>query len=79
MIQVGYEDKKAWKLVDKIKNLGKDVTETAGTADRQTVKQYKDFELTEDVATGEIQIFKTSQSDEAIDRLLVKMLQKKFL
>ena len=57
-----------WKLVDKIKNLGKDVTETAGTADRQTVKQYKDFELTEDVATGEIQIFKTSQSDEAIDR-----------
>jgi len=56
-----------WKLVDKIKNLGKDVTETAGTADRQTVKQYKDFELTEDVATGEIQIFKTSQSDEAID------------
>tara|TARA_B110000114_G_scaffold91020_1_gene96098 strand:- start:169 stop:498 length:330 start_codon:yes stop_codon:yes gene_type:complete len=57
-----------WKLVDKIKNLGKDVTETAGTADRQTVKQYKDFELTEDIATGEIQIFKTSQSDEAIDR-----------
>jgi hypothetical protein len=57
-----------WKLVDKIKNLGKDVTETAGTADRQTVKQYKDYELTEDVATGEIQIFKNSQSDQAIDR-----------
>jgi len=57
-----------WKLVDKIKNLGKDVTETAAIADRQTVKQYKDFELIEDVATGEIQIFKTSQSDEAIDR-----------
>ena len=59
-----------WKLVDKIKNLGKDVTETAGTADRQTVKQYKDFELTEDIATGEIQIFKTSQSDEAMDRFV---------
>jgi hypothetical protein len=57
-----------WKLVDKIRNLGKDVTETAGTADRQTVKQYKDYELTEDVATGEIQIFKNSQSDQAIDR-----------
>ena len=56
-----------WKLVDKIKNLGKDVTETAGTADRQTVKQYKDFELTEDIATGEIQIFKTSQSDDAME------------
>ena len=56
-----------WKLVDKIKNLGKDVTETAGTADRQTVKQYKDFELTEDIVTGEIQIFKTSQSDDAME------------
>jgi len=56
------------KLVEKIKNLGKDVTETGAIADRQKVKQYKDYELTEDVATGEIQIFKNSQSDEAIDR-----------
>ena len=56
------------KLVAKIKALGDDVTETAALADRQTVKKYKDFELTEDVSTGEIQIFKNSQSDEALDR-----------
>ena len=56
------------KLVAKIKALGDDVTETAATAERQNVKQYKDFEMTEDVSTGEIQIFKNSQSDEAIDR-----------
>jgi hypothetical protein len=57
-----------FKLVAKIKALGDDVTETAATAERQNVKQYKDFEMTEDVSTGEIQIFKNSQSDEAIDR-----------
>jgi hypothetical protein len=45
-----------WKLVDKIRNLGKDVTQTAGTADRQTVKQYKDYEMTTDNATGQIEI-----------------------
>jgi len=56
------------KLVEKIKNLGKDVTSKYSTKDREIVKQYKDYELTEDVATGEIQIFKNSQSDEAIDR-----------
>ena len=56
------------KLVAKIKALGDDVTETAATAERQNVKQYKDFEMTEDVSTGEIQIFKNSQSDEALDR-----------
>ena len=55
-------------LVKKIKNLGDDVTQKAATQDRQVVKQYKDFEMTEDVTTGEIQIFKKSQSDEAIDR-----------
>ena len=57
-----------FKLVEKIKTLGDDVTQKAATQDRQVVKQYKDFELTEDVTTGEIQIFKRSQSDEAIDR-----------
>ena len=56
------------KLVAKIKALGDDVTETAATSERQNVKQYKDFEMTEDVSTGEIQIFKNSQSDEALDR-----------
>ena len=57
-----------FKLVAKIKALGDDVTQKAATQDRQVVKQYKDFEMTEDVSTGEIQIMKTSQSDEAIDR-----------
>jgi len=55
-------------LVKKIKNLGDDVTQKAATQDRQVVKQYKDFEMTEDITTGEIQIFKKSQSDEAINR-----------
>ena len=57
-----------FNLVKKIKNLGDDVTQKAATQDRQVVKQYKDFQMTEDVTTGEIQIFKKSQSDEAIDR-----------
>jgi len=56
------------KLVAKIKKLGDDVTETASLAERQSVKRYKDFEMTTDNTTGEIQIFKKSQSDEAIDR-----------
>jgi hypothetical protein len=49
-----------FKLVAKIKALGDDITETAALADRQTVKKYKDFELTEDLTTGrqEIQRYK---------------------
>ncbi len=55
-----------WKLVDKIRNLGKDVTETASTLDTQKVKQYKDYELTEDLTTGQIEIQRTGrQSDDA--------------
>ena len=57
-----------FKLVEKIKTLGDDVTSKSATQDRQVVKQYKDFEMTEDISTGEIQIFKKSQSDEAIER-----------
>ena len=55
-------------LVSKIKMMGDDVTSKSATQDRQVVKQYKDFEMTEDISTGEIQIFKKSQSDEAIER-----------
>ena len=33
--------------------MGDDITEKAATKDREVVKKYKDFELTEDVATGE--------------------------
>jgi hypothetical protein len=45
-----------FKLVNKIKLLGDDVTETSALTERQTVKRYKDFELTEDVSTGRIEI-----------------------
>ena len=53
------------KLVAKIKALGDDVTETAALAERQNVKKYKDFELTEDIATGKQEIIRYKQSDEA--------------
>jgi len=56
------------KLVEKITKLGKDITQFGALSERQTVKKFKDFEMTTDTATGEIQIFKNSQSDEAIDR-----------
>ena len=42
-----------FKLVEKIKTMGDDVTQKAATKDREVVTKYKDFELTEDVATGE--------------------------
>ena len=54
-----------FKLVAKIKALGDDVTETAALAERQNVKTYKDFELTEDIATGRQEIIRYKQSDEA--------------
>jgi hypothetical protein len=46
-----------FKLVEKIKMLGDDAPGLA-TLDRQKVKKYKDYELTEDVSTGEIWIQK---------------------
>ena len=45
-----------WNLVAKIKKLGDDVTQTQSLADRQVVTKYKDYELTEDIATGQIDI-----------------------
>ena len=48
-----------WNLVNKIKKLGKDVTETQSVQDRQTVKQFDDYVLTEDMATGEKTIQRT--------------------
>jgi len=47
-----------FKLVEKIKTLGDDVTEKAAVADRQKVHKYKDYELTEDISTGKIEIKK---------------------
>ena len=38
-----------------------DITEKAATQDRQVVKKYKDYEMTEDVATGEIVIKKRNE------------------
>ena len=49
------------KLVDKIKTMGDDVTAVLAYKDKQKVTKYKDYELTEDLATGEqtIQRMKT--------------------
>ena len=49
-----------FQLVDKIKMFGKDNTKKLATIDRQNVYIYKDYTLTEDVATGEMQIKKTT-------------------
>ena len=45
-----------WKIYNKIKLLGDNVTRTGALAERQSVKQYKDFTLVEDTATGQIDI-----------------------
>ena len=42
-----------FKLVDKIKKMGDDVTEISATKEREVVTEYKDYRLTEDLATGE--------------------------
>ena len=49
-----------FKLVDKIKTMGDDVTSKSANQPREKVTQYKDYELTEDLTTGEqtIQKFK---------------------
>lgn len=52
-----------FKLVEKIKTMGDDVTPKYATKDREVVKQYKDFELTEDIATGEQTIQRKKPSD----------------
>jgi hypothetical protein len=45
-----------FKLAEKIKKMGDDVTAKAATKDREVVTKFKDYELTEDVATGEMTI-----------------------
>jgi len=49
------------KLVEKIKLLGDDITDTAATAERQRVIDYKDYTLTEDISTGAITIDKKTE------------------
>ena len=48
-----------WNLVAKIKTFGDDITQFGALAERQSVKKYKDYELTEDMATGQIDIQRT--------------------
>jgi hypothetical protein len=52
-----------FNLVNKIKTLGDDVTQKYATKERERVTKYKDFELTEDIATGEKTIQKKSFAD----------------
>ena len=52
-----------FNLVKKIKNLGDDVTKTRSVSERQKVTAYKDYELTEDLATGELTIQRIKMSD----------------
>jgi hypothetical protein len=49
------------KLVEKIKLLGDDVTRTTATQERQVVTKYKDYEMTENLSTGNIEIEKTNE------------------
>jgi len=48
------------KLVEKIKLLGDDITPIAATQERQVVTKYKNYEMTEDLTTGAVQIEKTN-------------------
>ena len=50
-----------FRLVEKIKFMGDDITEKAATQDRQVVKKYKDYEMTEDLGTGDIVIKKRNE------------------
>jgi hypothetical protein len=54
-----------FNLVKKIKNLGDDVTSKSATTEREKVTKYKDYELTEDLTTGEQTIQKVKLSDDA--------------
>jgi len=49
-----------FKLVDKIKRLGTDESKRFATMDREVVYVYKDYELYEDLSTGNIRINKKS-------------------
>ena len=50
-----------FKLVEKINSMGDDITKKAATQEREIVKSYKDYEMTEDLATGEIVIRKRNE------------------
>jgi len=50
-----------FKLADKIRTLGDDITDIAATTNREVVKKYKGFEMSEDVTTGDIVIKKRNE------------------
>ena len=61
-----------FNLVNKIKNLGDDVTKKQAIKEREIVTEYKDYKLTEDLDTGEIQISKTKLGyDERFDEGII--------
>ena len=57
----GYPPPYFFKLVEKIKFMGDDITEKAATQEREIVKRYKDYEMTEDIGTGNIVIKKRNE------------------
>ena len=52
------------KLVEKIKLLGDDLTSTRATGERQVVKEYKGYELTEEMDTGKLTIKRDNYTSE---------------
>ena len=50
-----------FRLVEKIKQLGDDVTRGASTQEREVVTSYKDYMMTEDLTTGNIVIRKRNE------------------
>jgi hypothetical protein len=56
-----------FNLVKKIKNLGDDVTPNYAIQERQKVTKYKDYELTEDLTTGEKTIKRNINADPDVD------------
>ena len=52
------------KLVEKIQLLGDDVTRTRATKEREVVKEYKGYELTEDLDTGRLTVKRDNYTSE---------------
>jgi len=63
-----------FKLVEKIKTMGDDVTAKAATKDREVVTKFKEYELTEDVATGEMTIQRMKVLDDGSESYYGKPL-----
>tara|TARA_R100000005_G_scaffold25332_1_gene11237 strand:- start:1888 stop:2610 length:723 start_codon:yes stop_codon:yes gene_type:complete len=75
-VKLGFEN--FMLLVNKIKKLGKDVTKTSGTKEREKVTRYvtdnNEYELIEDLSTGDVRIVKdrmggTTIGDETFDTI----------